>query len=573
MSNRAAPTEFEWTVSHPCAFALNPNDVSIEGIPDRHWIRHIDLSDDALKATKVIRATIAFADKKEVPYYAQLFVKEGEGESVPLGGPVSVRVGWTTPDYAEFYVKRAGTIVVITHTVLFVLLLVGARWSAFCWRVLTDPVWGKTGAWFYFLLRHAGPVQRWVMARWFDAVRLQTPHLLYLPMSLSNNGEVVSSSDDLLDVRSGLRRLWVQGNAGMGKTTAVQHLQATFFADPGLPTLHAAFGRFGTIPIIVPLREYRHVAVDPGRPQDWVPSVARMAVSAFGAAFDDSGLFHAMIMSGGFLLVLDGANEVERDKEIELFARSAPAVRLLVMSQVGGSQYFTNWHLPRTIRDEIEPLLILFLREDIGQRVFSKIKDTSLLDAIRSGYDVRLLADLVEDQGPDVALPRDRVGLYQAILEAIRMPSGATFPDEILCKAAWTMWRDGDSKLETGKQLDEELLRPLISENQKVLRIINGQAYEFRHDQMRAYLAARWAACHEVQPKSLFESEDAIWRLSRKEQGEVWEFFADIYIVERPEDAIALWKWSTANPDRVELQHALQNVLTKEGHDPGMSRS
>ena len=193
-----------------------------------------------------------------------------------------------------------------------------------------------------------------------------------------------------------------------------------------------------------------------------------------------------------------------------------------------------------------------------------------MLNAIRSGYDVRLIADLVEAQGSDVALPTDRLGLYQLILDAIRLPTGAEFPEEILCKAAWTMWRDGERKLQAGKHLDEDLLGPLVHEDQKVLRIHDGRQFEFRHDQMRAYLAARWAARHEAQPMNLFESQSAIWRLSRKEQDEVWNFFADMYVTERPEDAVVLWKWSTANPDRVILQHALQRVLKQAGHDPAM---
>jgi hypothetical protein len=298
-----------------------------------------------------------------------------------------------------------------------------------------------------------------------------------------------------------------------------------------------------------------------------------MAVSAFGVPFEDSSLFRAMIRSGGFLLVLDGANEVERDNEIELFARSAPTVRLLVTSQLPGTEYFTNLHLPRSIDDEIKPLLCLFLGQDKGEQIFARIERTPLLKAIRSGYDVRLIADLVEDQGPDVALPTDRLGLYQLILDAIRMPSGSKFPEESLCKAAWAMWRDGERKLEAGKHLDKDLLGPLIREGQKVLRILDGQQFEFRHDQMRAYLAARWAAWHEAQPIGLFEKDSVIWRLSRKEQDEVWNFFADTYVVERPEDAIDLWKWSTAHPDRVILQHALQRALGQTGRDPEMTRT
>ena len=41
---------------------------------------------------------------------------------------------------------------------------------------------------------------------------------------------------------------------------------------------------------------------------------------------------------------------------------------------------------------------------------------------------------------------------------------------------------------------------------------------------LAAMLAERWAARHEAHPIGLFESESNIWRLSRKEQEEVWEY-------------------------------------------------
>ena len=220
-------------------------------------------------------------------------MKNEIGDFISIGPSLSVRVDWTLLDYAKYYGTQTGRIVGVIHTTIFVLLIVGVRWSAFCWRVLTDPVWGKTGLWFYFLLRHFGPLQRWLMARWFVAVRQETTPRPYLPMGLSDNGKRIGRSTDLLSRDAKWRSLWVQGNAGMGKTAMVSYLQSSYFGDPALPTLGKAFAHFGCIPIVVPLREYRHVAFEPGNPEDWVPRVARMAVSAFGLPFEDHSLFRA----------------------------------------------------------------------------------------------------------------------------------------------------------------------------------------------------------------------------------------------------------------------------------------
>jgi len=219
--NRGLPVPLEWTVVHPCALALSNVDLTLSGIP-QGWSKGFNLSNDTQKAAKTISATIAFADKKAEPYSVQLLAKEDTGESVPLGRAVAVRVDWAFPDYVKYYSARVVAIFGVAHATVFILLIIGARWSALCWRVLTDPVWGKTGLWFYFALRHAGPLQRWIMSRWFDAVRQKTSRQPYLPMTLSGDGRgPVGRSTDLLYRDLKWQRLWVQGNAGMGKTAMV----------------------------------------------------------------------------------------------------------------------------------------------------------------------------------------------------------------------------------------------------------------------------------------------------------------------------------------------------------------
>jgi hypothetical protein len=171
---RAADTVLYWTVTHTCAPVLTPNDISFGSEVPKDWIKRTEVVDDDQTTTRTIRAIISFGGESGGTYQVQPFVHQN-GVDVPLGKADSVRVDWAVAHYLEHYATWLGMILGIGHTALFVLLILGARWSAFCWRVLTDPVWGKTGLWFYFALRHAGPLQRWVMARWFDTVRQKTP--------------------------------------------------------------------------------------------------------------------------------------------------------------------------------------------------------------------------------------------------------------------------------------------------------------------------------------------------------------------------------------------------------------
>jgi hypothetical protein len=53
--------------------------------------------------TKTIRATITFADKKDVPYEVKLLAKEDTGQYVQLGKTDSVRVDWALADFVKYY--------------------------------------------------------------------------------------------------------------------------------------------------------------------------------------------------------------------------------------------------------------------------------------------------------------------------------------------------------------------------------------------------------------------------------------------------------------------------------------
>ena len=288
------------------------------------------------------------------------------------GSDVTVRVGWTLPDYLKHYGFYVGWAVVAVHTIVFVILLAGARWSGLCWRILTDPIWGKAGVWFQFAFRHIRPLQRWILARWFEENRQTVNPQPYLPVTLSSEGQVVGMSTDVLGTIRSLERLWVQGNAGMGKTALVSFIREQYFGDEQILTLEQAFRRYRVIPIIVPLREYRNVQRNPNAPGDWVVTAACMQMHAFRLPFQDVALFRAMIRSGQFVLVLDGANELEFDDEIELFARSAPSACIIVTSQTAGGRYFTNWRLPRTVGADLPALLKLYLGDELGMRTFTR---------------------------------------------------------------------------------------------------------------------------------------------------------------------------------------------------------
>ena len=266
----------------------------------------------------------------------------------------------------------------------------------------------------------------------------------------------------------------------------------------------------------------------------------------------------------GVVLLLDGANEVEHVAELELFAKQANTIGVVITSQSLPRTVldtFQVWRLPTNITDAVKPLLTLYLGEEKANACDESIVP-SLRKDIQSGYDVRLLADLVEKQTETIELPKGRIGLYDAILTSLRSADGTPYPLSNLTEETWKLWCQGERKF-TREQLPNELLVPLIKDDDsKVIRSFDGKLFEFRHDQMRGYLAARWAALHEVSPVTLFENSPSIWRFARSEQDVVWGFFTDLV---SPEVGETVWKWAVEEPERVVLQHAIQQRGVREG--------
>jgi hypothetical protein len=273
------------------------------------------------------------------------------------------------------------------------------------------------------------------------------------------------------------------------------------------------------------------------------------------------------LKSTGYVFVLDGANEIGYNKELEFFAHRNQFVRLLITSQakpIEKSEQFKIYQLPNTLIEYLEPLLSLYLGNERGHEVAQHVVNSELITSVKSGYDIRLIADLVEDLKDLERLPKSQIGLYESILNQLVGVGGNEFPLSELCQIAWNLWRDGERKFKGCSDISTDIINPLREEGQKVIRTYDGVNYSFRHDQMRGYLAARWAAHHEVSPIKLFQQSHEIWRLDIEEQMVVWTFFAAMV---DQEQGVELWRWATQDPERGILQHALQERGQTEGWD------
>jgi hypothetical protein len=463
-----------------------------------------------------------------------------------------------------------GTAAVLYVLALITLLLMTRR-SAWAFRILTDAVWAKWLTWPFFFLRHAPAVQRWVLEPFFQGVRRSTPtEVRFLDPPVSNVAGSLSTATALPLRLRGSPRLWLHGRSGMGKSSVFAAWGRAYFAAEDAPNLNAAVRRYGFILIMLPLRNYAALPLsDANRPESWVLEAVRRQLEQHGLATSDLGLIDAMLKAGHIALALDGTNEADRDMALAAFASQYPQTRLLVTSQaipqtLGGDVRWEVWELPEDIGELRDGLLSLWLGDEKGAILSRRVVAEGLSAAIVSGYDLRLLADLAAD--PEHApLPRDRVTLYRAMLARASGADGQPLRLEGLEQLAWTMVTQRRRRIvpDDAQVLGAGTLQALEREGLRIVRPI-GPEHEFRHDQMRAFLAALWLVEETPTSPALQKtSTDAgAFGLNRRDQEELWRFVAPL--LTSAADLEALWHFANDDPvERAILLAALQTEADK----------
>jgi hypothetical protein len=108
-------------------------------------------------------------------------------------------------------------------------------------------------------------------------------------------------------------------------------------------------------------------------------------------------------------------------------------------------------------------------------------------------------------------------------------------------------------------------VRALEREGQRIVRPIDGE-HEFRHDQMRAFLAALWLV-EETPTMPVLQkaaADDGAFALNRRDQEELWAFVAPL--LASTAELEALWRFANGDPvERAILLAALQIEADRRG--------
>jgi hypothetical protein len=213
--------------------------------------------------------------------------------------------------------------------------------------------------------------------------------------------------------------------------------------------------------------------------------------------------------------------------------------------------------LPGDISGHAPALLRLWLGESAGTKLAKRVEQEGLLPHLVSGYDIRLIADIAGSNVDEATLPDDRVSLYRSVLtEALAGPE-QTKQTEALKRIAWNLLVAGRRDLGAPEIqiLGDHVVKTLQEGKARILRQMSTYL-EFRHDQMRAFLAASFLVDESPNIEAMIErlADSDIWNRGRRDQEELWAFLCDLM---PPMDLPTLSRSTLGRPKMSFLQAAI----------------
>ncbi len=563
---------FDFIVEHACASALSEIGVRVTAAdgqsrpvePERIIVRPMH------GRTKV--SVRMLVDKPGLWKIQLLSLNGGKEREIGDATEISFPMQMSPRDIIESWCWWGGLLLALTNAALFV----AARRAAWAWRIATDdtlvaaPLRIAT-----FALSHVPKAQLWVLDLYFQRRKtaLDEP-APFLALPLSGGVTVNQSSEMVVSPPWTNRRLWIQGDSGVGKTALFVHATNAHFRDNA--TAFEAFCKWGCVVVAFSARDYAGGGEDEHDPA-WVLNCVRATLSKQGLQFDGENLLRRILDSGTIAIAIDGLHEAGRTKAVEAFAETFPDAPMLVTSQDAGGDKFETYRLPPDMRSFTYSLLQMYLGEPAAGVVFDRITTSGLKDAIRSAYDVRLVSDLAKADPAQSLLPSDLIGLYGAVVRK-GWPDATgqkTREDQARMEAAaWRMVserkpNEEKRRLKPEVDLDSRLLATLAGapeRERKPIRLVRrvGKDFEFVHDQMHAYLAARWFTQEGFNAAELEKmvAGSTIWADTTSARKTLWTFSAAMLDDER---LVALWVRVDDRDEWNVLRIALKEEIRRRG--------
>ncbi|NEH58113.1 hypothetical protein GR198_20520 [Rhizobium leguminosarum] len=552
------PVQVRWRFKHPCVRGLSSFDLLLKVFNDKGDepfeapLRLEKFGDD--KGTWISATANAKFDTPGT-WRVELVGEVEGGEELLASEEVRISFSWW--DLLARWWKIIAFILVALYVITFVAIFYLAHYRSWALRVLTDPVWAKLAVWPFFALRHLRFAQQWVFAPYFNNIRKlkASDAPSYLQVAATGLDKEIRDASELIERLASKRLVWLHGGPGMGKSLIFRIWTHRYFSEQ--KNFVAAVKSFGFILIPILMRDYADVPEKADQRSEWFVEIVKRQLIAYDLRIEDIGLLKAMLSSGRFALALDGLNEADRDGALAEFVAAYPRVKIIATCQSLPTADFELWSLPKNISVLTQGLLQLWLGEREGDRIYRNLGEKKGLDYLMSGYDVRLIADLAS-KSTDMAINiASRIDLYRSVLKLATDDSGEPMDLSALKRTAWEMLLDGRRQFSVGERqtLGEMEVERLCADGIRILRRL-GDRFEFRHDQMRSFLASLQLVEENPNIDAVIArlEKSEVWSCNRRDQEEIWRFVADLIA---PSDLAVLWRAMLSDPARAWAQTAL----------------
>jgi hypothetical protein len=563
-----------WMLTHPCATFAEAFGIQIAAVNVRSKSK-VSRPAAAFHAggkSMAFESAVPIMDDGDWIFRVVAVTTEGEIQI----GKSSAPIKFSTPGFLTWlstWWQLIVAVVVIILTLANLSIFFAARYSATAWRMATDASWSAT-----MLLPQKLMLRYWQRAQlWLLDLYVRERHATfalaksspYLPLPLSRSDGMFVDTGKVINRLKASTHLWIQGGTGMGKTATYFHLCQAHFAE-AKPSAFKLFVREGFVLVPFEARRFPDAPLDENGASGWVVSCVASVLARAGLSFDDRGILRAMLRKGTLGIAIDGLNEVPYGQSVLAFASEFSTTPLFITSHEGGEEPFETWRLPRSMSEHVGALCKLYLGAERGRTLVTQLSSSGLLKHLRSGYDVRLVVDLVESGATGSELPDDQIGLYRAAVSAAWPEADERL--ELLQAAAWKLVSERgpneDKRRLSSEDLPIDLLERLETAQERSSRSIRlirraPPNYEFVHDQMNAYLAASWFVSRPTN-KIMYDllEKSNIWQDGLEAQRTLWGFVA--VMLEQPllED---LWVFAGNDERRAVLGRVLAEVAQQRG--------
>jgi hypothetical protein len=493
------------------AYEGDPVGVSWNVRDDEHrtWLDYIpvqvsvyDAREGLLVSTNVKGSSVALGPYKPGSYQVEVTVHDFSGHSI-RSSLHRFDVIKSPLDIFLLIIKNVTMIYTSAAMLLFLFLVYMAPNNSTAMHFLFDPRVRKFGIFFGLAVQYVPQVRNWVFKGYFLSCKaISKLDHEHIPLAIITPEQEMHQSTDMLSRFAAKKQIWLSGPSGVGKSEVSKLVLEGYF---GSHTLLDAWKTYRFIPILVSVRDYK---------ESEMMELIRKALTSRGIPVQDINFVQGLLNTKAFALFLDGVNESELEQEVIEWFHWRSSVPKFVTSQTKPAKLKSLTYELRCLDSNFAQIIF---QEFLKKEDKKPIIPPEFWDDVKTVFDLRLLMRLVQS---NKLVPDTRAGLYESTYE---MGIEGKVADYEIARFAFTIWKTGSRRFAPDEHLTLSVLQNLM-ESRVVIK--QDQYYEFRHDLMRGYAAARWLGIHSSSDEILMQKfeDEAIWNLSPPEQELVFQF-------------------------------------------------